>query len=65
MDLKDIKNYTPAMLAPPYGQSGSFSLLLDRVGEKEALPQSCQVFDVTATGTFGLVNLFSLVKLGF
>ena len=37
------------MLAPPYRQSGSFSLLLDRVGEKEALPESCQVFDVTAT----------------
>ena len=37
------------MLAPPYGQSGSFSLLLDRGGKKEALPEACQVFDVTAT----------------
>ena len=37
------------MLGPPYGQSGSFSLLLDRGREKEALPESCQVFDVTVT----------------
>ena len=49
------------------GVSGQFPrnlnlcILLDRGGEKEALLELCQAFDVTATKTFELVNpVFSL-----
>ena len=36
------------MRAPHYAQSGSFCLLLNRGGEKEALPEPRQAFDVAA-----------------
>ena len=43
----------------------SFYLLLDRGGEKEALPDLRQSFEVAASRTSGLVNLVSSHQTGF
>ena len=43
----------------------SFRLLLDQKGEKEALPESPQAFEVAAAPTSGLVNLVFSRQTGF